>query len=134
VVTETAETDLLLNVVQRIWRVNSEADKDDMRVRVAEGTKAVVVFLASGIPQRKFDVFPVDLYICNVVLKHGGDVNLVSGEIVKFVEGAKRRGSKPPGMFLSRRLSTSRSDKWVRRGQGKARRERIPFRKHRRPR
>lgn len=57
-----------------------------MRVWVAEGTKAVVVFLASGIPQGKFDVFPVDLYICNIVLKHGGDVDLVDHETVKLGE------------------------------------------------
>ena len=61
-----------------------------MRVWVAKRTKAVVVFLAGGIPQGKFNVFPVDLYICNVVLKHGGDVDLVKREIVKLGEWGKK--------------------------------------------
>ena len=47
----TAETNLLLNVVQRIWRVNGKTNEDYVGVRVAEWAKAVVVFLASGIPQ-----------------------------------------------------------------------------------
>ena len=55
-----------------------------MRVWVAERTKTVVVFLAGGIPQGKFNVFPVNLYICNVVLKDGGDVNLDDHGIFRF--------------------------------------------------
>lgn len=88
---ETAATNLLLNVVQRIRRVNGETDENDMGVWVAEWAKPVVVFLAGGIPQGKFDVFPVDLYICNVVLKHGRYVDLVNHGIVKFEERAKMR-------------------------------------------
>ena len=48
-----------------------------MGVWVTERAKAVVVFLASRIPQRELNVFSVNLYICNVVLKDGGDINLV---------------------------------------------------------
>ena len=81
-----AETNFLLNVVQRIWRVNGETDEDDMRVWVAERTKAVVVFLASRVPQSEFNVFSVNLYICNVVLKNGGDINLVENGIVRLGE------------------------------------------------
>ena len=43
-------TNLLLNVVQRVGRVDGEANQDDVRVGVGEGTEAVVVFLASRIP------------------------------------------------------------------------------------
>ena len=78
-----AEANLLLNIVQRIWRVNSKTDEDDMGVWVAERTKPVVVFLASCIPQCEFNLFSVNLYICNIVLKDGRDVNLVENGIVR---------------------------------------------------
>ena len=42
---------LLLDVVKRIGRVDGEADEDDVRVGVRKGTKTVVIFLASSIPQ-----------------------------------------------------------------------------------
>lgn len=60
-----------------------------MRVRVAERTKTVVVFLAGGVPQGKFNVFSVDLDICYVVLEHGRDIDLVNGGIVSSEEWAK---------------------------------------------
>jgi hypothetical protein len=60
-----------------------------MGVWVAERAKAVVVFLASGIPQCEFNVFSVNLYICNVVLKDGWDVNLVENGIVRLGERGK---------------------------------------------
>ena len=47
-----------------------------MRVWIAEWTKAVVVFLAGGIPQGELNVFSINLYICNVVLEHGRDIFL----------------------------------------------------------
>jgi len=54
-----------------------------VRVWVAEWTKAVVIFLAGGIPQCEFNLFPINLYICNVVLKDGWDVNLGEDGIVR---------------------------------------------------
>ena len=60
-----------------------------MGVWVTKWTEAVVVFLASGIPQCEFNVFSIDLYICNVVLKDGWDVNLVEDGIVRFGERGK---------------------------------------------
>jgi hypothetical protein len=41
---------LLLNVVERIRRVDSETDEDDVRIGVGERSESVVVFLAGGIP------------------------------------------------------------------------------------
>ena len=39
-----------------------------MGVGVAEGSEAIVVFLAGSIPQRKLDVLAIDLDIGNIVL------------------------------------------------------------------
>lgn len=67
---------LLLHVVQRVWRVNGEADKDDVRVGVGERAETVIIFLTSGIPKSQLYMLIVDLNICNVVLKDRGDINL----------------------------------------------------------
>ena len=64
-----------------------------MRVWVTERTEAVVVFLAGRIPQCEFNVFSVDLYVCNVVLKDGGDVNLVENRIVRLGEQGGKVGA-----------------------------------------
>lgn len=42
---------LLLDIVKRVWGVDGEADEDDMGIRIRQRTKAIVVFLARGIPQ-----------------------------------------------------------------------------------
>jgi len=42
---------LLLNIVERIGRVDGETDEDDMRVWVGEGSESIVILLASRIPQ-----------------------------------------------------------------------------------
>lgn len=44
------ETNLFLDVIEGIRRVDGEADEDDMGIGVAEGTKTIVVFLTGGIP------------------------------------------------------------------------------------
>lgn len=67
---------LLLHVVERIGRVDGEANKDDVRVGVGERAKAVVIFLASSIPEGELDVLAVDLDVGDVVLEDGGDVDL----------------------------------------------------------
>ena len=41
---------LLLHVIKGIRRVDSEADKDDVGIRVGQGTETVVIFLTSRIP------------------------------------------------------------------------------------
>ena len=41
---------LLLNVIERIGRVDRETDEDDVRVRVGQRTQTIVIFLTGGIP------------------------------------------------------------------------------------
>jgi len=67
---------LLLNVLQRIRRVDSKADEDDVRVGIGKGTKTIVIFLTSRIPKSKLDMLSVDLYIRDIVFKDSGHVNL----------------------------------------------------------
>lgn len=67
---------LLKNVVQRVRRVDSEANQDDVRVGVGEGSETVIIFLSSRIPQGQLDVLVVDLDIGDVVLEDGRDVDL----------------------------------------------------------
>ena len=69
-------TYLLKNVVQRVRRVDGEADQDDVRVGVGEGSEPVIIFLSSRIPQGQLDVLVVDLDIGDIVLENGGDVDL----------------------------------------------------------
>ena len=70
------ESYLLLHIVERVGRVDGEADEDDVRVGVGEGAQTVVVFLASRIPESELDVLAVHLDVGDVVLKDGGDVDL----------------------------------------------------------
>ena len=64
-----------------------------MRVWVTERTETIVVFLAGRIPQREFNVFSVDLYVRNVVLKDGRDINLVENGIVRLGEQEGKGGT-----------------------------------------
>ena len=72
---------LLLDVVERVGRVNSEADQDHVAVGVRERSQSVVVLLAGGIPERELDVSSVNLNVRDVVLKDGGDVDLGEGTL-----------------------------------------------------
>ena len=45
------ETDLLLNVVERIRRVDSKTDEDDVRIWVGQRAETIVIFLSSCIPE-----------------------------------------------------------------------------------
>ena len=74
--TKDNNTNLLLNVVQRVRRVDGEANKDDMGVRVRKRAQTVVVFLASSIPEGQLDVLAIDLDVGDVVLEHGGNIHL----------------------------------------------------------
>lgn len=68
---------LLLDVVKRVRRVDSEADQDDVRVGVGQRAQPVVILLASSIPQGQFDVLAINLNIRDIVLEDGRDVDLV---------------------------------------------------------
>lgn len=68
---------LLLDVVERIRRVDRKADQDDMRIGVGERSEAVVIFLSRRIPKSQFHVFAIDLDIGHIVLENGRDVDLL---------------------------------------------------------
>lgn len=72
---------LLLNVFERVGRVNGEADENHMRVGVGERAETVIILLAGGIPKSELDVLAIDLNIGNIVLKNGGNVNLGEGSL-----------------------------------------------------
>lgn len=67
---------LLLDVLERIWRVDREADQDDVRIGVRERSETIVILLASGIPQGQLDVLAIDLDIGDVILENGRNVDL----------------------------------------------------------
>jgi hypothetical protein len=67
---------LLLDVVERVGRVDGKANQDNVRVGVRERAETVVILLAGGIPEGEFDVLAVNLDIGDVVLKDGGDIDL----------------------------------------------------------
>lgn len=67
---------LFLHVVEGIWRVDSEADEDDVGVWVGQRSQSVVVFLASSIPESQLADAAVDLDFGDIILKDGRDVDL----------------------------------------------------------
>jgi hypothetical protein len=67
---------LLLNVVERIGRVDGKANQDNVRIGVGERAETVVILLAGSIPEGELDVLAVNLDIGDVVLEHGGDIDL----------------------------------------------------------
>lgn len=69
-------TNLLANVIKRIGRVNGKANQDDVGIWVRQRPQTVVVLLTGRIPQRQLDVLSIDLYIGDVVLEDGRDVDL----------------------------------------------------------
>lgn len=71
------KTNLLLDVVKRVWRVDRETDQDDMRVGVGQRTETVIIFLTRRIPKSELNVLAIHLYIGDVVLEDGGDVDLL---------------------------------------------------------
>lgn len=60
-----------------------------MRIWIAQRAKAIVVFLAGGIPQSKFDMLAIHFNIGNIVFKHGGDVDLSSTVRMMWTLGAQ---------------------------------------------
>ena len=67
---------LFLDVVERVGRVDGEANEDNVRVGVRERAETVVIFLTSGIPEGKLYVLAIHLDIGDIVLEDGGDVDL----------------------------------------------------------
>ena len=72
---------LFLHVVERIGRVDGEADEDDVRVWVRERAQTVVILLTGGIPERELYMTSIDLDIGDVVFENGGDVDFGEGTL-----------------------------------------------------
>ena len=86
---------LFLDVFERIRRIDSEADQDDMRIRVRKGTQTIVVFLASGIPKSKLNFLSVQLELSNVILKDCGDIDLFDSDLSEYARVFE--SSRAPG-------------------------------------
>lgn len=69
---------LLLNVIERVGAVDGEANKDNVGVGITERTETIVVFLAGGIPKCELDTLAINFDVCDVVLKYGRDIDLLS--------------------------------------------------------
>jgi hypothetical protein len=64
---------LLLYVSERVWKVNGEGNKNDVRARIAERSETIIFFLTNGIPQRQKDMLAINI---DVVLEHVGLIGL----------------------------------------------------------
>ena len=72
---------LLLDVVKRIGRVDSETDQDNVGIGVGKRAETVIIFLTSRIPKSEFNVLVINLDIGDVVFEDGGDVDLRKGSV-----------------------------------------------------
>ena len=53
---------------------DGEADEEDVRLRVGEGAKAVIVLLAGSVPEAEVDGLTIDHHVGRIVVEHGRDV------------------------------------------------------------
>ena len=72
---------LLLDVVERVWRVDGETDQNDVGVGVRQRTETVIIFLASSIPKGEFNMLAINLDVGDIVLEDGRDVDLREGTL-----------------------------------------------------
>jgi len=63
-----------LDVVERSGADDGEANQEDIRLRVREGTQSVIILLAGGIPQTQVDGLAIHHHVRGVVIKHSGNV------------------------------------------------------------
>ena len=62
------------------WRADErEANQENVGLRVRQWAKTIVVLLTSSIPEGQLNMLSVDLYIGDVVLEHGGNIDLRGG-------------------------------------------------------
>lgn len=61
-----------------------------MGVWITEGPETVIVLLASGIPEGELDVLAVNFDVCDVVLEHCWDVDLVTVDESRVGCGVER--------------------------------------------
>jgi hypothetical protein len=62
------------HVLKRRRRDDGEADEEDVGLRVRERAQAVVVLLASRVPQAQVDRLAVDHHVCRIVVEHSRNV------------------------------------------------------------
>jgi hypothetical protein len=75
---------LVHNVFERVGAVNSKAHEEKIGLWIAEWSESVIFFLASGIPQRKFDWF-AGLWVrrdSNVIFKDSWNVFLENCQLM----------------------------------------------------
>jgi hypothetical protein len=70
------EANLLLHVVEGVWRVDGKAYEDNVRIRITQRAETIIVLLASGIPQSQLNMLAINFDIGNIVLKHRRNIDL----------------------------------------------------------
>lgn len=63
-------THFCLDVLERRWAYEREADEENVRLRVRQRPETVVVFLSSRVPQAERDGLAVHHHIRGVVIEH----------------------------------------------------------------
>jgi len=63
-----------LDVLKRRWTDDGKANKEDIRLRVAERPQAIVILLTSSIPKSQVNGLTVNHNVCTVVIEHCRDV------------------------------------------------------------
>lgn len=96
---------LLLDVVERVWRVDGEADEDDVRIRVGERSQSVVILLTGSIPKSQLYMLSVDLDVRDIVLEDRWHVDLGACQLARHQETSRpqRRGA---GRLGTRKLTS----------------------------
>jgi hypothetical protein len=70
-------THLILDVPKANGEVDGKHDENDVAFWIAQRPQTIVLLLPCCVPQRNLDDFALELSVCHVVLKYGGDVCLV---------------------------------------------------------
>ena len=65
---------LCFHVLKRSWANDGKANQENVRLRVGERAKTIVIFLTSCIPKSKIDDFAIDHHVCGVVVKDSWNV------------------------------------------------------------
>jgi len=63
-----------LDVLERRGRDDRKANQEHVGLRIAQRTKTVIVFLASGIPETKINGLAINHDVGRIVIKDSGDV------------------------------------------------------------
>lgn len=79
-----------------------------MRVGVAERAETVIILLSGRIPQRELNVFPINFNIGNIVLEHGGNINLADN--ISYQDTKMQCCARPPQEAYVCRLPESGCD------------------------